>query len=115
MQNKSLVNKGGAIGIPEDGASRHNARRKVFAALGARRVPIAHLRIAAAAGARALVLAARRVLGPILDKDADGQLLGRAYSEIDEKVFGTTKQVMVDQLLEYLEWFLKWIELFDNL
>jgi hypothetical protein len=70
--------------IPEDGASRHNARRKVFAALGARRVPVAHLRIAATAGARALVLAARRVLGTILDKDADGQLLGRANSDIEE-------------------------------
>ncbi len=53
--------------VPEDGASRDNARRKVFAALGARRVPIAHLRVAAAAGAGALVLATRRVLGPVLD------------------------------------------------
>ena len=77
--------------IPEDGASRHNARRKVFAALGARRVPVAHLRIAAAAGARALVLAARRVLGPILDKDADGQLLGRADSEIEEILMRANK------------------------
>ena len=60
--------------IPEDGASRHNARRKVFAALGARRVPIAHFGVAAAAGAGALVLATRRVLGPILDWAGAGRV-----------------------------------------
>ena len=53
--------------IPENGAPRHNARREMFAAFGARRMPIAHFGVAATAGAGALVLAARRVLGSVLD------------------------------------------------